>query len=81
MTGSELQETLNKLCSDIKANLSGLLFCGVLNCADATYVIGVSNLGKFFLLLGLDRAKANLAIARGLIEKSRPLAMKLDEQF
>lgn len=136
MTGKELQEAVNKLCLDMKANLPGFIFCGVLNCADATIigsssadpeisiiakevspffttiveqvkkvvtsseslgvkeihsilietdkvtnVIGVSNLGKYFILLALDRAKANIAIARTLVEKSRPLAVILDEQF
>ena len=136
MTGKELQEALNKLCSDMKANLPGFLFCGILNSAEGTimakassnpefstiaeetapifstivaqvksvvalseslnikethstlietnkitYVIGISNLGKLFILLALDREKANLAIARGLIEKSRPLAVVLDEQL
>ena len=46
-----------------------------------TYVIGVSNKGKFFNLLVLERDKANIGIARVLIEKSRPLAMALDEQL
>ena len=136
MTGKELQEAVNKLCLDMKANLPGFLFCGILNSAEGTimakassnpefstiaeetapifstivaqvksvvalseslnikethstlietnkitYVIGISNLGKFFILLALDREKANLAIARGLIEKSRPLAVVLDEQL
>ena len=44
-------------------------------------VIGVSNLGKYFILLALDSAKANIAIARTLVEKSRSLAVILDEQF
>ena len=136
MTGKELQESVNKLCLDMKANLPGFIFCGILNCADATIigssaanpeiskianevspffstiveqvkkvvtsseslgvkethsilietdkvtnVIGVSNLGKYFILLALDSAKANIAIARTLVEKSRSLAVILDEQF
>ena len=36
-----------------------------------TYVIGVSNKGKFFNLLVLERDKTNIGIARALIEKSR----------
>ena len=136
MTGKELQEAVNKLCLDMKANLPGFLYCGILNSAEGTiiakassspefstiaeetapvfstivaqvksvvalseslnikeihstlietnkitYVIGISNLGKFFILLALDRAKANIAIARSLVEKSRPLAVILDEQL
>ena len=139
MTGKELQEAVNKLCLDMKANLPGFLFCGILNSAEGTiiakassspefstiaeetapifstivaqvnqvkqvvasnkglgelqldfilietnkitYVIGISNLGKFFILLALDRDKANLTIARSLVEKSRPLAVILDEQL
>ena len=136
MTGKELQEAVNKLCLDMKANLPGFIFCGILKCADATIigsssadpeisiiakevspffttiveqvekvvtsseslgvkeihrilieadkvtnVIGVSNLGKYFILLALDSAKANIAIARTLVEKSRSLAVILDEQF
>ena len=136
MTGKELQEAVNKLCLDMKANLPGFIFCGILNCADATIigsssaspeiskianevspffstiveqvkkvvaaseslgvkethsilietdkitnVIGVSNSGKFFILLALERNKANIAIARALIEKSRPIAVILDEQL
>ena len=46
-----------------------------------TNVIGVSNSGKFFILLALERNKANIAIARALIEKSRPIAVILDEQL
>ena len=136
MTGKELQESVNKLCLDMKANLPGFLYCGILNSAEGTiiakassspefstiaeetapvfstivaqvksvvalseslnikeihstlietnkitYVIGISNLGKFFILLALDRDKANLTIARSLVEKSRPLAVILDEQL
>ncbi|ALC98140.1 hypothetical protein [Capnocytophaga sp. oral taxon 323] len=136
MTGKELQEAVNKLCLDMKANLPGFLYCGILNSAEGTiiakassspefstiaeetapvfstivaqvksvvalseslnikeihstlietnkitYVIGISNLGKFFILLALDRDKANLTIARSLVEKSRPLAVILDEQL
>ena len=136
MTGKELQEAVNKLCLDMKANLPGFIFCGILNCADATIigsssaspeistianevspffstiveqvkrvvtsseslgvkethsilietdkvtnVIGVSNSGKYFILLALDRAKANIAIARALVEKSRSLAGALDEHL
>lgn len=136
MTGTELQEMVDKLCLDMKANLSGFIFCGILRCADATIigssvantgiseiakevapffstiveqvkkvvaaseslgvkethsilietdkitnVIGVSNSGKFFILLALERNKANIAIARALIEKSRPIAVILDEQL
>ena len=136
MTGKELQEAVNKLCLDMKANLPGFLYCGILNSAEGTiiakassspefstiaeetapvfstivaqvksvvalseslnikeihstlietnkitYVIGISNLGKFFILLALDRDKANLTIARALVEKSRPLAVILDEQL
>jgi hypothetical protein len=36
-----------------------------------SYVIGVSNKGKFFNLLVLERDKANIGIARALIEKSK----------
>jgi hypothetical protein len=136
MTGKELQEAVNKLCLDMKANLPGFIFCGILNCADATIigsssaspeistianevspffstiveqvkkvvtsseslgvkethsilietdkvtnVIGVSNSGKYFILLALDRAKANIAIARTLVERSRSLAGVLDEHL
>ena len=136
MTGKELQESVNKLCLDMKANLPGFIFCGILNCADATIigsssatpeistianevspffstiveqvkkvvtsseslgvkethsilietdkvtnVIGVSNSGKYFILLALDRAKANIAIARTLVERSRSLAGVLDEHL
>ena len=136
MTGKELQESVNKLCLDMKANLPGFIFCGILNCADATIigsssaspeiskianevspffstiveqvkkvvtsseslgvkethsilietdkvtnVIGVSNSGKYFILLALDRAKANIAIARTLVERSRSLAGALDEHL
>ena len=136
MTGKELQEAVNKLCLDMKANLPGFLYCGILNSAEGTiiakassspefstiaeetapvfstivaqvksvvalseslnikeihstlietnkitYVIGISNLGKFFILLALDRDKANLTIARSLVEKSRPLAGVLDEHL
>ena len=136
MTGSEIQEALDKLCLEMKDSLSGFLFCGILKCSDGTimakasvsvellktaeetspffttivtqvknvvflseslqikeihsilietdkvtYVIGVSNKGKFFNLLVLERDKANIGIARVLIEKSRPLAMALDEQL
>ena len=136
MTGKELQEAVNKLCLDMKANLPGFIFCGILNCADATIigsssanpeiskivnevspffstiveqvkkvvtsseslgvkethsilietdkvtnVIGVSNSGKYFILLALDRAKANIAIARTLVERSRSLAGALDEHL
>ena len=136
MTGKELKEAVNKLCLDMKANLPGFLYCGILNSAEGTiiakassspefstiaeetapifstivaqvksvvalseslnikeihstlietnkitYVIGISNLGKFFILLALDRDKANLTIARSLVEKSRPLAVILDEQL
>ena len=136
MTGKELQESVNKLCLDMKANLPGFIFCGILNCADGTIigssaanpeiskianevspffstiveqvkkvvtsseslgvkethsilietdkvtnVIGISNSGKYFILLALDRAKANIAIARSLVEKSRPLAGVLDEHL
>ena len=136
MTDKELQEAANKLCLDMKANLPGFLYCGILNSAEGTiiakassspefstiaeetapvfstivaqvksvvalseslnikeihstlietnkitYVIGISNLGKFFILLALDRDKANLTIARSLVEKSRPLAVILDEQL
>ena len=112
MTGSEIQEALDKLCLEMKDSLSGFLFCGILKCSDGTivtqvkndvslseslqikeihsilietdkvtYVIGVSNKGKFFNLLVLERDKANIGIARALIEKSRPLAMVLDEQL
>ena len=136
MTGTELQEMVDKLCLDMKANLSGFIFCGILNCADATIigsssatpeiskianevspffstiveqvkkvvtsseslgvkethsilietdkvtnVIGVSNSGKYFILLALDRAKANIAIARTLVERSRSLAGALDEHL
>ena len=136
MTGTELQEMVDKLCLDMKANLSGFICCGLLRCADATIigssvantgiseiakevapffstiveqvkkvvasseslgvkethsilietdkitnVIGVSNSGKFFILLALERNKANIAIARALIEKSRPIAVILDEQL
>ncbi|EEK13868.1 hypothetical protein CAPGI0001_1093 [Capnocytophaga gingivalis ATCC 33624] len=136
MTGSEIQEALDKLCLEMKDSLSGFLFCGILKCSDGTimakasasvellktaeetspffttivtqvknvvflseslqikeihsilietdkvtYVIGVSNKGKFFNLLVLERDKANIGIARALIEKSRPLAMALDEQL
>ena len=136
MTGKELQEAVNKLCLDMKANLPGFIFCGILNCADATIigsssaspeiskianevspffstiveqvkrvvtsseslgvkethsilietdkvtnVIGISNSGKYFILLALDSAKANIAIARTLVEKSRSLAVVLDEQL
>ena len=136
MTGKELQEAVNKLCLDMKANLPGFLYCGILNSAEGTiiakassspefstiaeetapvfstivaqvksvvalseslnikeihstlietnkitYVIGISNVGKFFILLALDRDKANLTIARSLVEKSRPLAVILDEQL
>ena len=42
MTGKELQEAVNKLCLDMKANLPGFIFCGILNCADAT-IIGSSS--------------------------------------
>ena len=136
MTGKELQEAVNKLCLDMKANLPGFIFCGILKCADATIigsssaspeiskianevspffstiveqvkkvvtsseslgvkethsilietdkvtnVIGVSNSGKYFILLALDRAKANIAIARTLVERSRSLAGALDEHL
>ena len=136
MTGTELQEMVDKLCLDMKANLPGFIFCGILNCADATIigsssatpeiskianevspffstiveqvkkvvtsseslgvkethsilietdkvtnVIGVSNSGKYFILLALDRAKANIAIARTLVERSRSLAGVLDEHL
>ena len=136
MTGKELQEAVNKLCLDMKANLPGFIFCGILNCADATIigsssaspeistianevspffstiveqvkkvvtsseslgvkethsilietdkvtnVIGISNSGKYFILLALDRAKANIAIARTLVERSRSLAGVLDEHL
>ena len=136
MTGKELQESVNKLCLDMKANLPGFIFCGILNCADATIigsssaspeistianevspffstiveqvkkvvasseslgvkethsilietdkitnVIGVSNSGKFFILLALERNKANIAIARTLVERSRSLAGALDEHL
>ena len=46
-----------------------------------TNVIGVSNSGKYFILLALDRAKANIAIARTLVERSRSLAGALDEHL
>ena len=136
MTGKELQEAVNKLCLDMKANLPGFIFCGILNGADRTIigsssanpeistianevspffstiveqvkkvvtsseslgvkethsilietdkvtnVIGVSNSGKYFILLALDRAKANIAIARTLVERSRSLAGALDEHL
>ena len=136
MTGKELQEAVNKLCLDMKANLPGFIFCGILNCADGTIigsssanpeiskianevspffstiveqvkkvvasseslgvkethsilietdkitnVIGVSNSGKFFILLALERNKANIAIARTLVERSRSLAGALDEHL
>ena len=41
MTGKELQEAVNKLCLDMKANLPGFLFCGILNSAEGT-IIGSS---------------------------------------
>ncbi len=46
-----------------------------------TFVSGISNKGKFFIVLSLEREKANLGIARALIEASRPLATILDEQL
>ena len=46
-----------------------------------TYIMGVSNKGKFFILLALERDKANIGIAKALLEKNRPLAMLLDEQL
>ena len=46
-----------------------------------TFVSGISNKGKFFIILALEREKANLGIARALIEASRPLATILDEQL
>ena len=46
-----------------------------------TYIMGVSNKGKFFILLALERDKANIGIAKALFEKNRPLAMLLDEQL
>ena len=36
MTGSELQDMLNKHCEDMKKELSGFLFYGILSCADGT---------------------------------------------
>ena len=136
MTGSEIQEALDKLCLEMKDSLSGFLFCGILKCSDGTimakasssvellktaeetspffttivtqvknvlllsdslqikeihtiliqtdkvsYVIGVSNKGKFFIVFALERDKANIGITRALLVKNRPLAMLLDEQL
>ena len=36
MTGAELQELLNKHCEEIRHELSGFLFYGILSCADGT---------------------------------------------
>ena len=36
MTGSEIQEALDKLCLEMKDSLSGFLFCGILKCSDGT---------------------------------------------
>ena len=47
----------------------------------ATFVAGISNKGKFFIVIVLEGDKANIAIARSLIEASRPLATILDEQL
>ena len=47
----------------------------------ATFVVGISNKGKFFIVIVLERDKANIGIARSLIERSRPLATILDEQL
>ena len=46
-----------------------------------TFISGISNKGKFFIIIALEREKANIAIARSLIENSRPLATILDEQL
>ena len=136
MTGTKLQELLDAHCLEMKANMPGFLFYGILSCKDGTIlskasaneessriveqgsafhltiveqvkkvvtsseslgvkethsilietdkvtnVIGVSNSGKYFILLALDRAKANIAIARTLVERSRSLAGALDEHL
>ena len=136
MTGTELQRLLDAHCLDMKANMPGFLFYGILSCKDGTilskasaneessriveqgsafhltivdqvkkvintnktmedlaldyilieankitYMLMISALGKFFSITALDRAKANIAIARALIEKSRPIAVILDEQL
>lgn len=47
----------------------------------STFVAGISNKGKFFIVIVLERDKANIGIARSLIERSRPLATILDEQL
>lgn len=47
----------------------------------STFVAGISNKGKFFIVIVLERDKANIGIARALIEASRPLATILDEQL
>lgn len=47
----------------------------------STFVAGISNKGKFFIVIVLERDKANIGIARALIEVSRPLTTILDEQL
>lgn len=47
----------------------------------AIFVVGISNKGKLFIVIVLERDKANIGIARSFFEKSRPLTTILDEQL
>ena len=95
MTGTELQQLLDAHCLEMKANMPGFLFYGILSCNDGTILSKASAneesskiveqgsaLGKFFSITALDRPKSNVGISRALLYKCKAeFGTMLDDFF
>ena len=81
MTGTELQQLLDAHCQDMRADMPGFLFYGILSCTDGT-ILSKASANESTSKIIEEGDKANVGISRALLYKCKAeFGTMLDDFF